>query len=247
MISVVILTKNSEKTIRKTLDSLRRFSEVLLFDTGSTDNTLKIAEKFSNVSIHTGSFEGFGNTRNTAAQFASKDWILSLDSDEVLSEMLVEEIFHLPLEENAVYQLPFLNFYQNKCVKCCGWYPESHIRIYNRKSTSFNQDLVHEAIIIKNLKIIALKGYIHHFSYHSTEDFLRKMQIYSSLFAHQYASKKKGSFSKAIFHALFSFFKSYFFKRGIFYGKIGCILSIYNANVCFYKYLKLEEENKKCS
>ncbi|MBU6447121.1 MAG: glycosyltransferase family 2 protein, partial [Verrucomicrobia bacterium] len=97
MISVCILTKNASATLRETLESVRIFDEVIVLDNGSTDDTLQIAEGFPNVKVHTFPFIGFGPLRNEAAQFAKNDWILVLDSDEVLSPELMAELKGLQL------------------------------------------------------------------------------------------------------------------------------------------------------
>ncbi len=210
MITVAILTNNNEETIEKTLSSVEGFDEVIVLDSGSKDNTLSIAKRFKNVVIKENSFTTFGDMRNKAAAFASNDWILALDSDEVLSGKLIEEINLLTLTPKSLYSFPFLNYYNNKLVKWCGWYPESHIRLYNRKETKFKTLHVHEGLEADNLVVIKCKYPIYHYPYRSTEDFLKKMQIYSSLFAKQHKNKKQSSFAKAFFHGLFAFFNNYF-------------------------------------
>lgn len=247
MISIIILTKNNERTLEKTLESTRQFSEVLVCDTGSKDRTLEIAKKFSHVKILQKPFMGFGPTRNEIAKEARFDWILSLDSDEVLSLDLQQEIAKLDLQPSTVYDFPFHNFYNQKHIRWCGWYPESHIRLYHRKSTSFSPAHVHEGVEKKGQTVVRCRGVIEHYSYGSTQDFLEKMLRYSDLFAQQYQGKKKSSIWHAIFHGAFAFFKSYILKRGIFGGTEGFEISIYNANTAFYKYLKLAEANRKCS
>src|SRR5580700_4830062 len=112
MISVVILAKNSDETIAQTLDACRCFPEVVLYDTGSTDQTLEIAKKYSNVKIVEKPFEGFGPSHNRAAEEASHDWVLSIDSDEVPSPELLEEIQGLALDQAAVYSLFRSNFFR---------------------------------------------------------------------------------------------------------------------------------------
>ena len=92
MITATVLTKNNEKTLRATLDSLSKFPEVILLDSGSEDQTLEIAKEYPNVKTFTTSFLGFGPMHNYATKLASHDWILSIDSDEVVTEPLVEEI-----------------------------------------------------------------------------------------------------------------------------------------------------------
>ena len=79
------LTKDSSKYIRQVVAALPHFAEVLIYDTGSKDNTCEIAKQFPNVTIHHGPFEGFGLTHNRATAVAKHDWILSIDSDEVVS------------------------------------------------------------------------------------------------------------------------------------------------------------------
>lgn len=243
MISVVILTKNSSRTINKTLASVKDFPEVIVIDTGSTDNTKEIAKSYYNVRLFDLPFTGFGDLRNQGADIASYDWILALDSDEILSNRLQQEIFSLQLNPKRCYEIPFINYYKGRQVKCCGWYPEWHIRLYHKKRSSFDSSLVHEGLQTDEVRRQRLDSPILHTPYLSIHDFLRKMQSYSTLFAEQYKGRKKASFSTAFFHGSFAFFKSYLFKKGVLYGKVGFILATYNASCAFYKYLKLSEAN----
>ncbi len=246
MITACILTKNSERSLCATLSSLSRLDEIIILDTGSTDQTRSIAQTFPNVSLHETPFTRFGVLRNQAAQLAKNDWILVVDSDEVLSRALEDEILALSLDPKSVYEINFCNYLNGKRIRGCGWHPERHIRLYNRKFTNCCESSVHEGIRTKNLTVVRLKNPIHHTPYRSISDFLTKMQLYSDLFAEEYQGKRSSSVAKAWGHALFAFFKSYVWKRGLFMGKEGAIISLYNAHVAFYKYLKLEEANQKC-
>lgn len=245
MISVTILTKNSRKYLRELLDALTDFSEVLLFDNGSTDDTLEIAASYPNVTIHQGVFEGFGPTHNHASKLAKCDWILSIDSDEIVSKEMAQTIFELKLDPACVYSFPRHNYFNGKFIKWCGWYPDRQIRLYNRTKTRFTDAQVHEAIIADGMRTVELKGPIIHYSYDCIADFLTKMQSYSTLFAKQNAGKRKSSPLKASLHAFFAFFKSYILKRGILGGYEGFLISAYNGHTAFYKYLKLYEANQK--
>lgn len=244
MISVTILTKNASGTLSKTLDSCSLFPEVILFDTGSADKTLEVAKRYSNVKIIESGFEGFGPTRNRAAETASNDWILCIDSDETLSSELLEEIKTLQLNPDAVYSLFRSNYFRGKYIKgCAGWYPDRVVRLYHRKKTRFSDDQVHEKVLADGLNVVSLRGKLFHTPYDSIESFLTKMQIYSTLFAEQYAGKKKSSFAIALIHTTASFFKNYFLKWGFLAGKEGLMISIYNAHSTYYKYLKLAWRN----
>jgi glycosyltransferase involved in cell wall biosynthesis len=244
MITATVLTKNSELYIEKVLEALKRFPEVLIYDSGSEDKTLQIAERFPNVIIHKGKFDGFGKTHNVASSLAQNDWILSIDSDEIVSTELTDEIFNLTLDNSTVYSFSRHNYYRKKFIKGCGWYPDRVFRLYNRKTTSFTNALVHEAIIVDNLKTYDFKGPVMHFPYKSIQDFLSKMQLYSTLFAEQYKGKRKSSTAKALSRGLFSFFKSYFLKRGFLLGSQGFEISAYNGITAYYKYLKLRDANE---
>lgn len=245
-ISVTILTKNSQKYLHEVLASLSAFDEVVIFDNGSTDQTIPIAKKFPNVTIQQGQFMGFGPTHNFASSLAKNDWILSIDSDEVVTPDLKNEIESIALQQHHVYSFPRHNYYNGKWIRWCGWYPDRQTRLYNRKDTSFTDAQVHEAIITTNLKNVSLQAPLKHYSYSSVYEFLSKMQSYSDLFAKQYQGKRSSSVSKAVLHGLFTFFKSYLLKRGFLGGREGFEISIYNANTAFYKYLKLLEANLKC-
>lgn len=243
MISICILTKNSAATLKATLDSVQMFPEVLILDNGSTDLTLDIARLYPNVRICHAPFIGFGPLHNQAAQLAKNDWILSLDSDEVLSPPLLNELSRLSLDPKIAYAFPRHNYYNGKRIRGCGWDPEQVARLYHRLHARFSDSQVHESLIANHL--YTLQSPLIHTPYRTTADFLAKMQHYSTLFAEQHRNKKHSSFSKALAHGLFAFFRSYFLKRGIFCGAEGFTISFYNGSTTFYKYLKLAEANRK--
>lgn len=246
MITVIVLTKNAQDTLKDTLSSIRDFPEALVYDTGSTDTTLDIAQQFPNVKIIQSEFIGFGPTRNKAAQLASYDWILALDSDEVLSSKLSQEILNISLNQAFVYQIDRHNFFNGKWIKGCGgWYPDPVIRLYHRKKTHFTSCMVHEKLSSQDMQVYYLSYPLFHTPYRNIHDFLQKMQVYSDLFATQKKDLKPVSLFQAILHGLFAFFKSYFLKKGLKQGAEGFIISAYNGHTTFYKYLKLREIQKQ--
>jgi len=246
MISVTILTKNCEQTLPATLVSVQEFPEVILYDSGSTDRTLEIAQAFPNVKIVHGTFSGFGPAHNAATSLAKHDWILSIDSDEVITPELYDEISRLKLDTHRIYQIPRHNYFNGKWIRWCGgWHPDPVVRLYNRKSTQFTDDSVHEKVMVGTLKLTPLSSPLLHTPYRTMGDFLAKMQTYSTLFAEQNRGKRSSSVGKAIAHGAFAFLKSYLLKRGMFGGKEGFIISLYNGHTAYYKYMKLLEANRK--
>lgn len=244
-ISVTILAKDSERYLSQVIDALSDFGEVVLYDTGSKDRTMEIARGYANVKVFEAPFEGFGLSHNKASAAATYDWILSIDSDEVVSRELVEQLKAVSLDKDCVYSFPMHNYFNGKFIRWCGWYPDRHIRLYNRARTRFTDDHVHEAIIARGLKEVPFEAPIVHYSYGSIGDFLHKMQSYSSLFVEQNRGKRSSSLGKALRHGFFAFFKSYILKRGFMGGYEGWVISAYNGHTAYYKYLKLYEANRQ--
>lgn len=244
-ISAVVLTKNNQKTIKKTLESLESFDNVVVYDNGSVDNTLDIVKEFSNVHLVEGVFNGFGWTKNKAVSYALYDWIVIVDSDEVIDNELLYALQTKILDEKVVYQLNFKAFYKDIQVKYCGWNNQKIKRIYNRKITKYNDNHVHEDIINDGLKIELLEGYIEHYSYQTISQFVQKADHYSTLFAQNNVGKRSSSPFKAILNAKYSFLKTYFFKRGFLDGYVGLVIAFSHMVTNFYKYMKLYELNKE--
>lgn len=241
MISVTILTKNSEKYLRDVLKAVEGFPEVVVYDTGSTDGTRAIACSFSNVAWHEGPFEGFGRAHNKASELASHEWILSIDSDEVVTPALKKEVETLLLDAECVYSVSRQNFYRGKWIRGCGWWPDRVVRLYHRGKTAFSDRLVHEAVKTEGMKVCLLLHPLRHYPYAEISDFLRKMQHYSDL--HAEGDTKKASIWKAFFRGIFAFFKSFILKRGFLDGQEGFLISVYNGQTTFYKYLKVWERS----
>jgi len=244
-ISAIVLAKNNDNTIRNTLQSLAAFEDVVVYDNGSTDNTINIVQEFKNVNLIQGKFKGFGWTKNKAVSFAKNDWVIIIDSDEVIDEILLNTLKTKKLNENTVYQLNFKAYYKDIQVKYCGWNNQKIKRMYNKKITSYNMNDVHEDIISDNLNIELLDGNVEHYSYHTISQFIIKADHYSTLFAQNNLGKKSSSPLKAILNGIYSFIKTYFFKRGFLDGYVGLIISFSHMVTNFYKYIKLYELNKE--
>lgn len=243
-ISAVIIVKDAEQTIGQTLESLKGLVEVVIYDNGSTDKTLEIAKRYNNVKIVLGRFTGFGDTKNTAADFAKNDWILSIDSDEVLSSKLYNSIDELNLNDKEVYWFYRYNYYRKKRVKYSGWGKEKVARLYNKKVTHFNSRLVHEGLeISRNLRAVKLDGEIMHHSYMSVADFNKKRALYSDLFAIENQGTRKSSPLLALISGTFAFFYTFLIRLAIFDGYRGLLISVSNAHETFLKHLKLYEAN----
>jgi glycosyltransferase involved in cell wall biosynthesis len=245
-ISVTILTKNSAAYIVECLSALEVFAEVVIVDTGSTDDTIAIASGFRNVTLHEHPFIGFGPMKNIAVDKASNDWILSVDSDEIVTQELVHEILSLKLDCNMVYMMERDNYYHRRLIRGCGWDNDRVERLFNRKRTRYDDKLVHEGLTMNgNMKTELLSGRLKHYPYDNASQLLQKMQHYSTLWAEEHHGRKQVSPVKALLYGVLTFLKSYMLKHGWRYGYEGLLISVSNANGVFYKYIKLYEADRE--
>jgi glycosyltransferase involved in cell wall biosynthesis len=244
-ISVVMLTKDSSGYLADSLKALKSFNEIIVLDNGSMDDTVEIARSFGNVKLHKHEFIGFGPLKQLAVSLASNDWILSIDSDEIVGEKLREEILQLALDKESVYAIRRDNYYGKRLVRCCGWDNDYVLRLFHRGKVNFDNKQVHESLLMGDAKVHKLKNSMQHYSFNSAEELINKMQHYSTLYARENAGKKKSSAWKALSRSCFAFIKNYIFQKGFLYGYEGLLISISNANGVFYKYIKLLEENRK--
>jgi glycosyltransferase involved in cell wall biosynthesis len=237
--------KDNENTLSATLQSLEAFDDVVVYDNGSMDKSIEIALSFPNVNLIEGPFKGFGWTKNKAASFAKYDWVIIVDSDEVVDETLLHTLQTKVLNDNSVYQLNFKAYYKDIQVKHCGWNDQKIKIVYNRKITKYNYNDVHEDIITKGMSLGLLEGNMEHYSYHSISEFMIKADIYSTLFAQNNVGKRSSSPAKAFFNGGYSFIRTYIFKRGFLDGYVGLVIAYSHMMTNFYKYIKLYELNKE--
>ncbi len=243
-ISVVIITKNEAHIIEKTLQSLQgTFSDIVVVDSGSTDETISICNKYDVRLIET-SWDGYGANKNKGIVVAKYDWILSLDADEALDDELKKSIHQMNVvNEDEVFNIRFKNFFCDKWIRFGEWGFDSHLRIFNRKKVTWNDAAVHEKLILpNNYKVTILEGYILHYTVQSRQDFVNKIITYARMNARKYAAVgKKSSFIKQYLSPVFSFLRNYIFRLGFLDGPEGFTIAKYNAYYTFLKYKYLGE------
>ena len=241
-LSVVLITFNSEKTLANTLEAVSWADEIVLVDSGSTDNTLKIAQNFKAKIIHR-AFDGYGSQKNFATQQATHDWILSLDDDEVLTPELQQEIQSLDLQ-NTDYQgfkIPRSLIFLGKLLRFSGEYKRLTLRLFNREHGNWNAEYVHESVEVGG-KIGVLKHQILHDSYRDLTDYFNKFNKYTSLGAKTLAERNASvSTLKIISRFPTTFLKIYLLKGSCLDGYAGFMWALFTAMTPVVKYAKLRE------
>ncbi len=244
-VSVLILAKNEERNIKDCIQSAAFAKEVIVIDDFSTDKTKEIAEKLGAKVIQRAMNGDWGEQQTFAIQQASYKWILFLDADERISDDLAEEIEEA-VEKDKPYAYWILRknkFYYNKAEHGV-LRPDYVCRLMPAKG-SYVEGYVHPAIITpyENKKI---DEPMYHYTYDNWEQYLRKLNHYTTLAAEKYRDQGKhcSFFRDIIIRPAWAFFKVYILNQGFKDGKIGWILSVNHYFYTLNKYVKLYTLNK---
>lgn len=248
-ISGLVVTFNEENNIGKCIDALLKVcDEVIIIDSLSTDKTVEIA-KNKGALVVSQSYLGDGPQRIFGLDYCNNDWILNLDADEFLDRDAVEFIksgvfFTNPFD---AYSFRVKNFLQDKLINFAGWYPDSKIRFFNKKTAKPSIDVVHQKIVCSNLK--KLKSHILHYGSNSFLQIISKKNQYAEWNAKQlFDNGKRIKIYKPILNGTISFVRCYFFKRGILNGIDGLTFSLIQGFFSYMKYanlLQIQKEYKK--
>lgn len=239
-LSITVITKNEAPNIEACLRSVQFADQIVVLDSGSTDDTVHIARSLGAEVSTSLDWQGFGVQKNRALALANSDWVLSLDADERLSPELQAEI-RAVLDAPAfdAYSFPRLSSYCGQYMHHSGWYPDRVTRLFRRQAAQFSDDLVHERIVTSSI-VGKLQCQLLHESYRSFEAVLDKTNRYSSAGAQSLLNKgKTASLGTALGHGLWAFFRTYFLRLGFLDGRMGLVLAISIAEATYYRYLKL--------
>ena len=240
-LSVILITKNEGKNIRACLESVAWADEIIVVDSGSTDDTVRICKEMgAQVFIHA-DWPGFGAQKNRALSYASKEWVFSIDADERVTPELRAELQQAMHEAGARgYYLPRLSQFCGKFIHHCGWYPDHVLRLFRRDAGRFSDSLVHESVLLQGTTE-RLKTPLLHYSYLTAEDVERKVEQYSSAAAQQmFQSGKHSNWLGAALSGGWAFVRTYVLRLGVLDGVAGWNIACMNARTTFLKYRKLE-------
>jgi len=242
-ISICTLTFNSERTVDKLLAQMTKLeSEIIVVDSGSSDNTLEIVNKYKNVTIFHNEYKYHSNQMNYATSLASNDWVLCLDSDEIPTDEFIDNF--KTLLENFDFQCStkvgrikrqwiVLGKPVHAMYPCSS--PDYVTRFYNKIQCRFNDRVVDDKVqgFNEGTDDFILQGDVKHFTFENTQAIEKKLQAYVK------KSKtivKRRSKTRGIISAIGAFFKWYFIKNSFLDGKVGLQTTWYAMRYSYYKY-----------
>jgi len=239
-ISACIISFNEEKKIEDCLKSLAGIAdEIVVVDSNSTDNTVAIAQKYTD-RIILQDFLGFIEQKNFAVQQAENDWVLSLDCDERRSPELQDAITGIKgtIEQADAYRMPRKTYYIYRWLNHC-WYPDLKIRLFNKNTAHWGGTNPHDHIVISSSNIVQLPGDIYHYSFDSISDHIKTIDKFTEIGADELVRKNRSfNILSPFTHSIWTFLKLYIFKRGFMDGFAGIVVSVLSAMHVFVKYSK---------
>jgi glycosyltransferase involved in cell wall biosynthesis len=241
-ISVAIITLNEERNIRACLESVKWAEEIVVCDSGSTDQTLAIAAEYG-VRTFRDDWRGFAGHKNLAVERCSCPWILVLDADERVTFALQREIQGVLGDPGARdgYLIPRRSYFLGRWIRGCGWYPDESVRLFRRGRGRFADRAVHEAVLVEG-RVGRLEAPLEHFTYDSISAFLQRMDRYSTLAAEELHRAGRIARPRDLtFRPIWTFLRMFLLHRGWLEGWRGLVLSGLYAGYVFSKYAKLWE------
>ena len=240
--SVYIVACNEARHIRRALESVRDFAEVVLVDSGSTDATCEIATTFPNVKVLHHEWQGYAQQKQWALEHCTHEWVLNMDADEEVSAELAEVIAQTVAENKMdALRFPIPEVFLNRLFPS---EPSMKIRCFRRAKGRYDlTNLVHEQVIWDDAAVFGkTRAPLIHYGLVSQATVISKQNAYSTL-------KAKERFAKGRRYSLFrlmtlfpaSFVRGYILKGGFRHGVPGFISAVNTAYYAFAKEAKLYE------
>lgn len=250
LLSVAIITLNEAENLPRTLRSVQFAQEVVVVDSGSTDQTVAIAQSFG-ARVSAEPWKGFSAQKNSAITKCTGTWVLSLDADEELSPELQQQLQTL-LPSNPPVDAFFLrrrNLFLGRWMRHGGYYPDPKLRLFRRNTANFASTArfsnrpVHETITFSGDSDTLDFDLIHH-AYPTLESYLEHMDRYSTLGAELLDAQRRRSRSvlafawNVFFVPQLTFLWNYIFRLGFLDGREGFLLHLYHSTYVSWKYAK---------
>ena len=238
-VSVFIITQDEEQHIARAINSCKGFDEVIVVDSGSTDDTIKIAESLGAQVVHN-DWSGYARQKQYAMSLCKHDWVFNLDADEEVTPDVLEEVRTFIQQETYV-ALKFQrnDFFMGKFLPSYIRRP-TNIRLFLKQHTQYHLDnLVHEGPSIQG-KVKHTSVSFNHYGYSDIETLNRKYEYYSTLKAQEKFNKgKRPSRLKLLLISSLEFIRFFIIYRYCLAGLRGYILSKQAAHYSFLKEAKL--------
>jgi len=243
-LTVAVIALNAGSQIGPCLASAGFADEILVVDSGSTDDTVEVARRHG-ACVETKEWLGFGRQKQHAVAIARNDWVLCLDADERVSEALARSIrAALASRRYHAYRMARRNRFLGKWLAHGEGYPDWTVRLFHRAHAGWSNDEVHEAVLT-TVEVGRLDGDLLHDSAEDIATYMVKQNRYTTLHAEALFSQGvRAGYWRLAASPLMRFIKFYILRFGFLDGGPGFAHVVIGCNNTFHKYLKLIELEK---
>jgi glycosyltransferase involved in cell wall biosynthesis len=241
-LSVTVITLNEAAHIEACLASVAWADEVLVVDSGSTDDTAARA-RAAGARVVVRDWPGYANQKNWAAGEATSDWILSVDADERVSPALAAEIQRTLAAGPAAagFRIPRVTWHLGRWIRTTDWYPDYQLRLYDRRRARWKPRRVHESVEAAG-EVGTLAHDLEHYAYRDLSHHHETMDRYTTLAAAEMFERgRRATAVDLALHPPAAFLRNYVLRRGWLDGSAGFIISAMNAYYVFLKFAKLRQ------
>lgn len=244
-VSIALIACNEAANIRRTLESVAWADEIILVDSGSTDETVAIAESFG-ARVFYEPWKGYGGQMNSALDKCTSPWLFSLDADEVLTPELSAEIRLLLAGEPKyqAYTVPRLNLIFGRWMRHGGLYPDRKLRLFRQGTARLPENTEPHATPKWSGPIGELKRDLLHYQYPTLPLYIEHMDRYSTASVPLMLRKGKTSrsflsfFCNTLLNPIATFIYNYFFRLGFLDGREGLLFHVSHSAYVSWKYGK---------
>ena len=242
-LSILIPTYNCESTIISTLQSIKWADEIIVVDSFSNDKTLDLVSGFG-CKILQHKYINSAKQKNWALAYCTHDWVLQIDSDELLepdAENIIRSAIANSTENVHCFKMPRKNHVLGKWVKYGGLYPDWEYRLFRKKYGKWWDREVHSRIVVSG-KIGILDTHLIHHGMPNISKQLSNLNRYTRYEADELKKRNiKFSFVKWILGPVYIFMRRYFLLQGFRDGWRGLFLAVYASFYIFLTHTKLLE------
>jgi len=242
-VAALIIASNNEATIRQCMESVAWCDEiVVVIDPRSTDATERIVREFTG-RVFFNEFTSDGVQRNFAIPKASCEWILVVDSDEIITPELRDDILQRLADGSGFNAFTMLRiaYFLGKPIKHCGWGRESQLRLFRRDKGRYDTRRIHAGVQVAG-RIGKIDSFMLHNTIRDLRGYLNRFNDFTSWSAADLHDKRRRSGIVSItLRPIMRFIKLYFLKLGFLEGRRGLLLCGFAAFNVFTKYAKLWE------
>lgn len=243
-LSACIIAKDEARDIEDCVRSVAFCDEVLVLDSGSTDDTVARARAAGARVLET-DWPGYVAQKQRAAEAATHDWVLSLDADERVDDRLRATIEAIraggePVE--AAFEMTRHVFYLGRWIDHGGWFPEWRIRLFHRARARWGGVDPHDHVETSGPVRRLRDGEIVHYTYRSIAEHAAQIDRFTTIAAREKVARgARGSLFPMLFRPPARFLRMYLLRAGFLDGRAGFFLAWMAAYYVFLKYAKVWE------